>query len=296
MVWVGELIVKVTMNAPAKINLFLHVTGKRADGYHLLQSAFSFIDLHDILQLESSDVFRFSVSGEFAGILSTEDNNTVLRAYKALSGYVGDLPPVAITLEKHIPTAAGLGGGSADAATTLKALNQLFELKIPTRKLAEIGLGIGADVPACVYAPSPLWVEGIGEQCRNIEVDAASEGAHLLVVNPLRKLPTAQAFGIGFEFYEDLINAPPQHISMDWLKEHTTNQLTQNAIEICPEIQKVLSILEETQPELARMSGSGATCFAVYQSEEQSRSAKLHAQKAQPDWWVREVRLLSATH
>lgn len=251
--------------APAKINLALHVIGQRADGYHLLDSLVVFADFGDTLELRPGPRLEVVVDGPFAEGVPIDERNLVWRA-AILAGWTGE-----IKLQKHLPHGAGIGGGSSDAAAVLRALNYHGS-----------GVMLGADVPVCQRAQATRMA-GIGDQLTPVE---PRPRLHAVLVNPGCVLPTREVF----RGLESKTNAPLDAVptSPDWISWLRTqrNDLQSPAIAIAPEISGVLSVLEEDSAcQLARMSGSGATCFGLYQSEEDARRAADTLKAVQPGWW-----------
>lgn len=237
--------------APAKLNLFLHVTGRRADGYHLLQSAFMLIDWCDTLHFERRE----------GGHISREDLGTVLpaddlimRAARALQKHTGCTHGVHVQVEKRIPAQAGLGGGSSDAATCLLALNRLWQLGMSRSQLAQIGLELGADVPFFIGGHN-AWVEGVGEQLLPIELPPA----HFLVVKPAAGLETAKIFAHA-ELGRDTKPATIADFAANPYG-FGRNDLQAVASMLCPEVSQVLDCLLAQGLE-GRMTGSGSAVFA----------------------------------
>lgn len=259
--------------APAKINLFLHVTGKRDDGYHLLQSLMVFADAGDVLSFEKSADFELRVSGPFSGALGGD--NIVKKAAAGLA-MAFDVPLSGkIVLQKNLPVAAGLGGGSSDAAAALTGLSRLWELPENPGKLNEIAASLGADVPACMVR-KPLWAEGVGEKIKLTEM----KPLHLVLVNPGVPLATAEVF----KKFKGPFSAP---ISFSTDFRLCRNDLTGAATALCPDIATVLDALEKTEGcFLSRMSGSGATCWGLYADAAYARRAVEHIRIGHPAWWV----------
>jgi 4-diphosphocytidyl-2-C-methyl-D-erythritol kinase len=276
------------MLAPAKINLYLHITGKRPDGYHLLESLMIPINLSDEITVESHNKLELQVSGAFAKSSGNPDDNIVIKAARALAPDKG----AKITLHKNIPAGAGLGGGSSDAATTLYLLNELWGLNYTRKKLTEIGLSLGADVPFFLNA-KPAFVSGIGEI---IDDAGVLPKLHILLVNPNKSLSTPAVFkhkpipssspSAGAAGVIHTIPASGDNGFVNFLKT-CRNDLEKNAIELMPEIADILSILEKQNGcHISRMSGSGATCFGIFDSEINLQKAAEAIRIMQPDWWV----------
>lgn len=287
----------VRVFAPAKINLTLKVGRPRADGLHPLQSVVMFADVGDVVEAAPSDGFSLTLRGEFSEGLSTDADNLVLRAAHALAALAGvKAPGAALSLEKNLPIASGIGGGSSDAAATLRALNLLWELNLPTAQLAEIARTLGADVPVCVAAQTAFMTDA-GESFR--PVSAPSFAA--VLVNPLIPLPTANVYRQfdRMNLGSALAPSPPPH----WpdpdaaLREIAArgNDLEPAARALLPELDDIAALMRNDARVLhAGLSGSGATMFALVQNSEHAEALAETWQRAHPDWWVAETMLGAA--
>jgi 4-diphosphocytidyl-2-C-methyl-D-erythritol kinase len=275
----------VRVFAPAKINLFLHVGNKRADGFHAMQSLVVFAGAGDMLAFEQAGELSLLLDGPFAGVLSADADNLVLKAARALAARSGCGQGARITLTKNLPVASGIGGGSADAAATLRGLAQLWELDISQDVLRDIGATLGSDIPVCI-AGTPAWMEGRGEKVTPVVVP----GAAMLLVNPGVAVPTGKVFaalkerrGVGMPLPPNIKSAPEL---IAYLKT-TSNDLEAPAREIAPVIGAVLDALAAQQGVmLARMSGSGATCFALFESDAAAKSTVAEITSRNSGWWV----------
>lgn len=282
----------ISVFAAAKINLFLHVGAKRADSFHALESLVVFAEVGDQLSLAHSQALTLHMNGSFAGALPANEENLVWRAARALGGERG----AAITLEKNLPVASGLGGGSADAAAALRGLNVLWELERSEAELLAIAATLGSDVPACLLS-RPLWMEGRGE---NVTRVPPLPPLSMLLINPHLELPTVDVFarvkgrsGIG------KVKRPGANLKTLWdvtaYLIDASNDLEEPACALAPVIDEVLDALTE-QPGcvLAQMSGSGPACFGLFDH----RQSALHSAEAlaheHPNWWVRATRLADA--
>lgn len=277
--------------AAAKVNLALRVGALRDDGYHPVDSIVVFADWGDALSIAPADDLSLCISGPQAEGLSPGDDNLVVRAVRALATAAGREVAGSIILEKHIPAGAGLGGGSADAAAALRAFNRLWELEWPLDMLAGIGAEIGSDVPACVWS-QPLRMTGRGERIRPID---AWPDFPALLVNPRLPVATGPVFaafdqapaGTGAAF------RPTADTGMQAILESlraATNDLTDAAMSVQPVIRDVLDTLSTTgEPDMVRMSGSGATCFAIYPTASHRDAAVASLQATRPDWLVQPV-------
>lgn len=264
----------LTEIAPAKINLALHLRRRRPDGYHDLETIFAFTAFGDTLHAVQAADLSLSVSGGFADAAGTGEDNLVLRAARALAAAAGITAGAAMTLDKQIPVAAGLGGGSADAAAGLRLLSRLWSLDWPPARLEAIAAGLGADVPACVQSRT-CFGTARGDSLAPWSNDLA--GTPVLLVNPRVAVPTGPVFAGWDQLDRGGIVAGTTLVAL-------RNDMTAAAMAIAPVIRDVLAALEATQPVLARMSGSGATCLALY-ADTAARDAAA-AQLAPHGWWL----------
>jgi 4-diphosphocytidyl-2-C-methyl-D-erythritol kinase len=263
--------------APAKLNLALHVRARRADGYHELETLFAFVEAGDVVRVSEGE--GFLVTGPFAEALGGEGDNLVTRAAARFAEAFGG-GPWAIELEKNLPVASGIGGGSADAAATLRALGRLQG--VPVEKLFAIAEALGSDVPACLLRVTAIG-RGRGEQLEAID---GAPGVPVLLINPGVAVSTAQVFAC----WDGVDLGPLPEGRMGAIVHDGRNDLEAPARAIAPEIDEVLDVLG-SQPGalLARMSGSGATCFALFERREDCAAAA--ERLAQPGWWVCETAL-----
>lgn len=281
--------------APAKINLDLHITGRTENGYHLLDSLVAFADIGDRLLIETADDFSFAVQGPYASAFTAHERafgpdsgNMAVKAVWALCQAVQKKPRFKITLTKNLPLASGLGGGSADAAAVIWGLMEWWILTPQAvLHMPEVLEGLGADVPACISC-RPLVMRGTGNI---LEPAPAMDEIPILLVNPGKHCPTPRVFA-AFDSPFGLPDDPPADLSLfDDLAEYLNgrdNMLTQAAITVVPEIADVLSVLlKQEKCALARMSGSGATCFGLFREEEDALNAAATVAQDRPGWWVR---------
>jgi 4-diphosphocytidyl-2-C-methyl-D-erythritol kinase len=260
------------------------VVGRRPDGYHLLDSLVCFTELGDELHLSPAEALRLEVDGPFAPALSGTDNLT-LKAARLVDPKAGDAGRGAsLHLVKNLPVAAGIGGGSADAAAALVGLARLWGLEPPGPTAA---VALGADLPVCLAA-GPSFVGGIGEA---LAPAPALPRAYLLLVNPRRPLPTIDVFRRyrrGFSAPGRWEEAPADAGALAALLATRGNDLTEAALELLPEIAEILQALTESPGcLLARMSGSGATCFGLFEAPRAVARAAASLQVGAPHWWVR---------
>jgi 4-diphosphocytidyl-2-C-methyl-D-erythritol kinase len=245
--------------APAKINLFLHVVGRRADGYHLLQTVFRFLDRGDELRFSPREDGRVVLATPLPGVPAESD--LTVRAAQRLRAASGIGRGVTIDLTKRLPLGGGLGGGSSDAATTLMALNLLWGCGLSSGQLHQLGLALGADVPVFIHGRS-CFAEGVGERF----TDVALPPAWYLVTVPNVVVPTADIFAA-----PDLRRDSPVMLPSDWRPGMGGNDLEPVACRLYPEVASHLDWLRRRGP--ARMTGSGACCFAEFGSEQAARAA-----------------------
>lgn len=273
--------------APGKINLALHVVGRREDGYHLLETLTVFTRFGDRLSVTDDEVDSFATSGPFGNDVPLDDENLVIAARDRLrvAFPLADCPAVAIELEKNVPVASGLGGGSSDAAATLVALSSHWALSTTKRELSRLCPALGADVPMCLTA-KPLLATGIGENIARIPNFPA---LHLVLVNPGVPVATAQVFRTLSSHENPGLPPLPGKLSLDalveWLKR-TRNDLEPTAIGMAPEIDDALNELAMAGALVTRMSGSGATCFGLFENAAQANGAARHIERQRPDWFV----------
>ncbi|QSY95178.1 4-(cytidine 5'-diphospho)-2-C-methyl-D-erythritol kinase [Rhizobium bangladeshense] len=280
----------VTEEARAKINLALHVTGQRADGYHLLDMLVTFADCGDRLGFLPAPADAFTLSGRFGETLAGDGGtNLVIRARDLLREVVGALAfPVHIHLQKNLPVASGIGGGSADAAATLRGLTRLWGTGLPVETLAALALKLGADVPMCLES-RPLIARGIGEE---IEAVPDLPALAMVLANPLKGVSTPEVFR-----RLKAKNNPPLNLaqSAGWLAaiKAARNDLEPPAREVVPEIAVISAMLQTEGALLARMSGSGATCFGIFADMATARDAAAALHEARPDWYFQATQTVS---
>lgn len=277
----------LTLAAPAKINLDLLVIGRRPDGYHELDSLVVFTELADRLTIEPASELTVEAGGPFAAALPPGRGNIVARAATLLAAEAGRSPRVRLRIEKNLPVAAGIGGGSADAAATLRGLVRLWRLGWPDDRLYELALDLGADVPACLAA-CPLRMRGIGERLDPVR---GLPDLPLLLVNPGVPVPTGEVFRRLGELRDEGRPEPfPARSSIVrlavWLQK-SRNDLEAPARALAPAIDAVLTALAGLPGCLvARMSGSGATCYGLFADPAGLDAAAARLRQLHPDWWV----------
>ena len=258
--------------AYAKINLALHVRTRREDGYHELETLFAFVDAGDTLSAKVADQDRVTTVGEFATGIDNPLDNLVAKALSVLPR------PQAldITLEKNLPVAAGLGGGSADAGAVFRIVERLHGLP---DDWPERAAKLGADVPSCVRSEMAIG-RGTGTELEPVDKDLA--GTPVLLVNPRVPLAT----GPVFKAWNGRDGGPLPDGSARKIAVDGRNDLTEPALQLCPVIGEVLETLGADEPMLSRMSGSGATCFALYAHEGARDAALQRIKQGHPDWWL----------
>ena len=257
--------------AYAKINLALHVRRRREDGYHEIETLFAFVDAGDELTARHSDRDRLTVVGEFAAQLRDPFGNIVAKALTALPHGDG----LAVTLAKNLPVAAGLGGGSADAGAVFRMVREAYGLPDDWRERAA---KLGADVPACVESVACIG-RGTGTELEGVDNDLG--GRAVLLVNPHAPLATAAVYA-GWDGVDR--GALPSGTASE-IALQGRNDLEALAIALCPPVAEVLHALRETGADLVRMSGSGATCFALFGSRDAMLDAAGRLGRDRPDWW-----------
>jgi 4-diphosphocytidyl-2-C-methyl-D-erythritol kinase len=275
--------------APAKINLALHVTGRRPDGYHLIDSLVAFTRFGDRVTVSAADADRFEMTGPYAVGLPTDTSNLALRALSAMRAAFGRDDPVAISLEKNLPVASGVGGGSSDAAAVMRGLADLWGLPADPDRLAQIGLGLGADVPMCLFG-RPLLARGIGDAISPV---GGFPSLGIVLVNPGVAVSTAAVFAaLAARDSAPLPPLPAQldfHTLSNWL-ETTRNDLEAPARRLEPAINGALSTLRKAGAHVVRMSGSGATCYGLFESGNLAKRAASEIRKRKPGWFVAATR------
>jgi 4-diphosphocytidyl-2-C-methyl-D-erythritol kinase len=276
----------LTEKAPAKINLTLRVLGRRHDGYHELESLVAFADLADTLTLQPDGDTALDISGPFAAACGPVAGNLVLKAVAALRERVSGLKAGCFQLQKNIPVAAGIGGGSADAAAALRLLARLNDLAPGEPRLAAAALAVGADVPVCLDA-RPSVMRGVGEL---LSAPVALPRLAAVLVNLGVPLATRDVFAAfaGTPINRENLGIVPRERDalIDFLKKHG-NDLTEAAIARAPVVADVLGALRELPGvRLARMSGSGATCFALFATRDEAAAAAGLLRAGNKDWWV----------
>lgn len=260
----------------AKINLALHVRRRREDGYHDIETLFAFARHGDQLQASLSDTLDLTIDGPFGSSLSAGEDNLVMQAANRLRAHFSITQGASIRLTKHLPIASGIGGGSADAAAAARLLKRLWDIQASEQELADILAPLGADIPACVFSRTSFG-SGTGtaiELCDDSNVPAR----HLLLVNPLQSVSTAAIF----KGWDGKDQGPVARGDIWQATLSGRNDLEPIAAGICPAITDILNVLARANPAMVRMSGSGATCFALFNEATDLEAAKAHLD---PLWW-----------
>jgi len=283
---------EVRAAAPAKVNLYLHVIGRRADGYHLLDSLVVFAGAADIVTAAPDGDLSLDIDGPFAKGLPADSGNLVFRAAVALADKAGIAPKARIRLTKTLPVASGVGGGSADAAAALRCLSHLWGLHVSAREMADLALSLGADVPVCL-AGIPSFVGGIGE-----DIVAAPHLPEIWMVlaNPGVAVSTPAVFKARTGAYSlpgrfETISADPAGFAGQLTERN--NDLMVPAASLAPAIGAVLTELgNDPDCLMTRMTGSGATCFALFDEKSTARREAARIRAAYPDWWATSAPVL----
>lgn len=284
----------ITVFAPAKVNLYLHVIGRRDDGYHLLDSLVAFTEgIGDRITVEPAESFQLRITGSQAAALEnlSSSDNLVSRAAQMLATQVNRPLHCAVTLEKDLPAASGIGGGSTDAAATLLALAQFWQLEADSLPLEPLARALGQDVVACLYRKS-CYFRGIGDE---VAFAPALPAAAIVLVNPGVAVPTPAIFKArqgAFSSPAPLITWPQDFSGLIAQLRERSNDLTAPAMTLAPEIGECLTALRST-PDcgFAAMSGSGATCFGLYADSAKAETAAASIAQKHPTWWLKTGRL-----
>jgi 4-diphosphocytidyl-2-C-methyl-D-erythritol kinase len=289
-------VAEMRVAAPAKINLYLHVVGRRTDGYHELDSLVAFADIADFVTARPAADLSLAVNGPFAAALGGAGaDNLVLQAACLLASHCGVTAGAALRLTKNLPVASGIGGGSSDAAASLRALQTLWKLQPSVNDLGGLAARLGADVPICLLG-RPAWLGGIGEL---LAPAPALPPVSVVLANPGIALATPAVFKARrgpFSAPSRFAGSIPDAAGLAQLLASRRNDLTEAAIGIVPAVADVLARLAACEGALiARMSGSGATCFALFAETTAARAAATRISGERPGWWVAAGRLAAAS-
>jgi 4-diphosphocytidyl-2-C-methyl-D-erythritol kinase len=279
--------------APAKINLYLHVTGKRDDGYHLLDSLVVFAGIGDTVSVAPAQRLTLAIDGPMAAGLPADETNIVWKAAEALAAHAGVAQRAAITLTKRLPVASGIGGGSADAAATVRVLERLWRIELPAADRHALALSLGADVPVCL-AGRPARMSGIGER---LDPVPPLPPVWLALVNPRVPLSTPAVFKARRTCFSDpapLETTPRDTAHLAALLAARRNDLTAAAISLAPDVATALAELAARDGcLLARMSGSGATCLGLFATNDAATAAARALAATHPGWWCESAPMLT---
>lgn len=281
-------------NAPAKINLMLQITHKEESGFHYLQSLITFYGKGDQVEVAANNAFSLTVKGEFGKDLPIE-GNLVLKAAEWLGGLYPDQSKASVTLSKNLPLSSGIGGGSSDAAATIAALLDLWGIDLNYSEkinLIKASAILGADIPVCLayhlLGQNFFWIDGTGKEGKPEALwEEDFKEIYLLLVNPGIAVSTPSIFKAYDKIYDKPIMSPTSSDQLLSFLKRTKNSLTSAARELVPEISEVLRALNQTPScLLARMSGSGATCFGLYDNPDNCMAAGKAIKESHPKWWV----------
>ena len=277
--------------APAKINLYLHITGRRTDGYHYLDSLVAFTSIGDTLSLAEANEFSFVIEGPMASALRLHDpeSNLAVRAVRMLAAELGKPLTGKLTLVKKLPIASGIGGGSTDAAAALRLYAIRAGMPPDADLLHRIAASLGQDIPCCLAAQT-CYFRDIGNVT---DPGPDLPASHIILVNPNRALPTPSVYKArkgDFSPAARLETTPKTTQELAALLQKRGNDLTDAAVSLCPEIQSILhEIAAHEGCLLARMSGSGATCFGLFADRSCAKMAATQIYHAHPEWWVAQA-------
>ncbi len=284
----------ITRLARAKINLDLLITGRREDGYHLLDSLVVFADFGDQISVRPSDKLSLNISGPFVSALSGEQDNIILRAARGLRDKFNIQQGAEIELVKNLPVSSGIGGGSADAAATIRALMALWHLSGKETELNDLALSLGADVPVCL-ASQTMQMGGVGEKLKPLAIEFP---LFLLLANPAVSLSTAQIFkmrakrGTAFSSPRTLPDTITGRTELTDIIGKSGNDLEYDACAARPEIRKLLTYIKQADDCIfTGMSGSGATCFGIFPAYGAAKAAAGDILRHFPHWWACPVRV-----
>jgi 4-diphosphocytidyl-2-C-methyl-D-erythritol kinase len=274
----------LTEFAPAKLNLALHVRRRRGDGYHDIETLFAFVDIGDRLTAAPADALSLTVTGRFAEDLSAEDN-LVIRAARMLADELGHDPAFAFVLDKTLPVASGIGGGSADAAAALRLLARAWNIPADHPVLDTCADRLGSDVPACLLSRTAIGA-GRGEALRLVPLGEL-DGAPVILANPGIALSTAQVFAA----WDGINRGALPGGDATTILHQGRNDLQPPATALVSEIAALIDVMASSGAQLARMSGSGATCFAIYGNEQSRDRALMQLRATHPSYWIEPASL-----
>lgn len=272
--------------AYAKINLALHILGRRDDGYHDIDTIFAFMDSGDTLSVEHSDSIKLDITGPFASALDCDmRDNLITKVAFRLREHCNVNRGARITLTKNLPIASGIGGGSADAAAAARLLNRYWELNNSLEELCAIVGDLGADIAACIHSGTCRG-EGIGNDILLLS-ELQTQGIPILLVNPKITVST----GPIFTAWDGQSGGRIDKFDVQSIVKYLGNDMERAAVALFPKISEVLNALQHNNPVLSRMSGSGATCFAIYDTLSDRDNAKAYIEEHYKDWWCMDGKL-----
>ncbi len=275
-------------HCPAKINLFLKVVGKK-DNYHQLESLFAFLNIFDVLEVEKSEEFKLEISGEFSGLVDLK-NNLFTKILDFFSKEFLVTKNLHIKIEKNIPVGAGLGGGSSNAAYFMIALNEIFNLKLSKKDLQKLSQNFGSDI-AFFFEKKASIIKGAGEIIENF---SEFKEFPILLINPKIHLATKDVFkNFDGNFSTEIANVELQKMEISELIKNFPNDLEKPAIELLPLIKEILDELKNSGAKIAKMSGSGASCFGIFKDENELETAKEFLNKRFPGFFAKRVMVTS---
>jgi len=284
---------KITAKSFAKINLFLEIISKNANNYHIIDSLMAFIDIYDVIEVKKSSQQKSKIDLEIVGeqdlqFLGKKNDNILIKTTNLMAKKFNFVPNIEIKLKKNIPIAAGLGGGSSNAATLIEILIKLYNLKISKQELQEVAIEIGSDVPFCLHKKIAK-ISGIGEKITNIEINQPQ--LHLLIINPKIPVDTGKIF----QNYQLPENNKQNNQENDLISiiQGRKNHLQLVAEEFCPQIRKILENLRLQRNIIsAKLSGSGATCFGVFDKKNDLEVAFYNLKAIFPEFYIKKSYLL----
>lgn len=277
--------------SPAKLNLYLEVNSKRKDGFHNLESLMTFCELCDVIKIEKSKSFELKIKGPFGKFLDL-NKNIILKVINGLEQFYEKKFKVFISLEKNLPISSGMGGGSSNAATVIRAIHEIFRIK-ERKNLINFLISIGADVPFCYYGKSAI-IKGIGEKIEFVNHELCNY--HVLLVNPIKEVSTKNIFEKLKILKKKRVKKEIKStkLNLEFLKKKE-NHLEAVAINELLEIKTILEFLKsETNSLYSRMTGSGATCFSFYENKESLKIAENMLKLKFPSYWVMETKLVNS--
>ncbi len=266
--------------AYAKINLALHILGRRDDGYHEIDTIFAFLKDGDHLSIKASDNVSLSIDGPFGDNIGGKvDDNLVMKTAKLMQDHFNIGDGAALHLRKNLPIAAGIGGGSADAAAAARLLNRHWSINCELSQLAELITPLGADIAACVMSEISHG-SGIGTNLRPLSDKLDLAGLPILLINPMISVSTGRIFDAWDGYSSGQLDTDLHSII-----NIAGNDMQRAALSLFPQIQNVIDILNDQNPMLARMSGSGATCFGLFENMKDRDNAQKNIAKQHSNWW-----------